>query len=254
MAYPKVSIITVTYNAAPELRKTLQNISRSNYPGFEVIVIDGASTDETPEVVREFSSLIDRAVCEPDKGIYDAMNKGLRIASGQYVWFINAGDEIHRPENITRLFDGKPQDADIYYGETLIRSESGEALGLRKKKLPEKLTWRSFRRGMVVCHQSILVRREMAPEYNTAYRYAADVEWVLVSLQRAGTIVNTHTVLSEFALGGVSTRHRKESLRERYGIMKTHFGLLATWISHAGFIVDRFKPRFRKIREEHPGA
>ena len=248
MTYPKVSIITVTYNAAAELRKTLENISRSNYPCFEVIVIDGASSDGTGEVINEFSETIDQWVSEPDKGIYDAMNKGLRYASGEYVWFINAGDKIHRPESITRIFDDNPQEADIYYGETLIRSESGDVLGLRKKKLPENLTWRSFRRGMVVCHQSILVRREIVPEYNPAYRYAADVEWVLLSLQRARTIVNTHTILSEFVLGGVSTRHRKASLRERYAIMKKYFGIFVTSLAHLGFVFDAFKPPFRKVK------
>jgi len=247
MNYPKVSIITVTYNAAEGLQKTLENISRSNYPDFEVIVIDGASTDETPQVTAAFSGRIDRLVSEPDNGIYDAMNKGLKLASGEYVWFINAGDEIHDPETITRLFDGRPQQADIYYGETIIRSESGEIRGLRKKKLPEKMTWRSFRRGMVVCHQSILVRREIAPPYDLKYRYAADVEWVLLALQRARTIVNTQTVLSEFVLGGASTRYRKTSLKERYRIMKQYFGTTATWLAHAGFLFDALKPKFRKI-------
>lgn len=248
MNYPKVSIITVTYHAADALRSTLQNISQSDYPDFEVIVIDGASPDNTAEVVHEFSGLVNYFVSEPDGGIYDAMNKGLQAATGRYVWFINAGDKIYAPESITRIFDGRVEDADIYYGETLIRSEQGEELGLRKKKLPERMTWRSFRQGMVVCHQSILVKREIAPLYDLKYRYAADVEWVLVSLQRAKTIVNTHTILSEFALGGVSTRHRKASLKERYAIMKHYFGTVRTWISHIGFVFDALKPPFRKMK------
>lgn len=248
MNYPKVSIITVTYNAADALRSTLQNISQSDYPDFEVIVIDGASPDNTGDVVNEFSGLVNYFVSEPDGGIYDAMNKGLQVATGRYVWFINAGDKIYAPESITRIFDGRAEDADIYYGETLIRSEQGEELGLRKKKLPERMTWRSFRRGMVVCHQSILIKREIAPWYDLKYRYAADVEWVLVSLQRAKTIVNTHTILSEFALGGVSTRHRKASLKERYAIMKHYFGTVRTWISHIGFVFDVLKPDYRKMK------
>jgi glycosyltransferase involved in cell wall biosynthesis len=247
MNYPKVSIITVTYNAAEGLRATLENISRSDYPNFEVIVIDGASTDGTLQVAEAFSARIDTLVSERDGGIYDAMNKGLARATGEYVWFVNAGDLIHDPETITRLFDGQPAGADIYYGETIIRSEAGDVLGLRKKKLPERLTWRSFRRGMVVCHQSILVRRAIAPAYNEAYRIAADVEWVLESLSRAGTVVNTHTVLSEFTLGGASSRHRKVALGERWRIMTARFGPFVTWLAHIGFLFDALKPPYRKI-------
>lgn len=248
MLYPKVSIITVAYNAANDLRTTLGNISSSNYPNLEVVIIDGGSKDHTAQVVDEFSDIINYYVSEPDKGIYDAMNKGLEAATGEYVWFVNAGDMIHEPETLTRIFDEKPQHADIYYGETLIRSEKGEVMGLRKKRLPKRMTWRSFFRGMVVCHQSILVRRDIAPEYDLKYRYAADVEWVLVSLQRARTIVNTETVLSEFIEGGVSTVHRKDGLKERYRIMSHYFGMVPTIVAHSLFLFDALKPRYRKMK------
>ncbi len=247
MNYPKISIVTVTRNAAEALRTTLENIARSDYPNLEVVVIDGASTDRTAEVVAANANRVDVFVSEPDGGIYDAMNKGIRCATGDYLWFLNAGDRIHGPESITRIFDDGPADADIYYGETLIRSERGEELGLRKKKLPDKMTWRSFRRGMVVCHQSILVRRAIAPEYDLKYRYSADVEWVIISLQRAKTIVNTRTILSEFILGGASTTHRKESLQERYKIMKHYFGTIPTLWAHIRFVFDALKPNYRKI-------
>jgi glycosyltransferase involved in cell wall biosynthesis len=250
MNYPKISIITVTYNAARALHTTLANIASSNYPAFEVIVVDGGSRDGTAGVVREYAWRIDRLVSEPDEGIYDAMNKGLALAGGEYVWFINAGDTIHDPQTITRIFDDRPagERADIYYGETLILSPEGTIRGLRKKKLPERMTWHSFRRGMVVCHQSILVRRAIAPRYDRTYRLAADVEWVLVSLRRAATIVNTHTILSEFVEGGASTVHRKTALWERYDIMRRHFGTLRTWLSHAGFVLDALRPSYRRMK------
>jgi hypothetical protein len=100
---------------------------------------------------------------------------------------------------------------------------------------------------MVVCHQSILVRRAIAPEYDLRYRIAADVEWVLLALQRAATIVNTHRVLSEFVEGGASTRRRKTALRERYRIMRRYFGTLPTLWAHIGFMFDTLKPGYRKI-------
>ncbi len=252
MKYPKISIVTVTRNAAEALRTTLENIARSDYPNLEVVVIDGASTDRTAEVVAAHAEWVDVFVSEPDDGIYDAMNKGMSCVTGDYLWFINAGDRIHGPESITRIFDDGPVGADIYYGETLIRSENGEELGLRKKKLPDKMTWKSFRRGMVVCHQSILVRRSIAPEYNLKYRYSSDVEWVIAVLQRAKTIVNTRTILSEFVLGGASTTHRKESLRERYNIMKHYFGTIPTLWAHVRFVFDALNPDYRKIKHIRP--
>lgn len=248
MICPKVSVVTVTYNAAWELRCTLSNLSRIDYPALEVVVIDGASTDGTRAVLSEFAGLITYASSEPDNGIYDAMNKGLRASTGDFVWFINAGDFVHDPRILTKIFASFGADADIYYGETLIRSESGKIMGLRRKQLPHQMTWKSFRYGMVVSHQSIIVRRDIAPQYDLSYRYAADIEWVIESLKKARKIVNTEMILSEFTEGGTSTRHRSESLRERFRIMVRHFGLSATLSAHAGFVLASFKPKYRKIK------
>lgn len=250
MNCPKVSVITVTYNAATQLRATLANLAKADYPNLEVVVIDGASGDDTLEVIGDFSGLISYWSSEPDKGIYDAMNKGIRASTGDYLWFINAGDFIYDPGILSEIFPQGAPSADIYYGETLIVSASGERMGLRRKKLPDRLTWRSFRHGMVVSHQSIIVSRKVAPMYNLSYRYASDVEWVLLSLKNARSIVNTGRIMSEFAEGGISSRARKASLRERFRIMRKYFGLIPTLLSHIGFVFGSFGPEYRKADEE----
>ena len=114
----------------------------------------------------------------------------------------------------------------------------GEVLGLRKKRLPKGgLTWRSLERGMVVCHQSFIVRRSIAPLYDTErYRLAADIDWVIECLKRAERIVDTGLILSCFTTGGVSTRRRRASLRERWRIMRHHYGLWRTGVAHVGFV------------------
>lgn len=155
---------------------------------------------------------------------------------------------IHDCYCLNNIFDGNETYADVFYGETLILSSEGEVLGLRKKRVPKRLKWYHFRRGMVVCHQSIIVSRAIAPEYNLKYKYAADVEWVLLSLKSAKTIVNTHQILSIFVEGGASTVHRRESLKERYNIMATYFGHAKTILSHIGFVFDIFKPKYRKSK------
>lgn len=236
----KVSVITVVWNAAGDLERTLANLSALDRSAaeLEVVVIDGGSTDGTAAVMERYGDLISYGVSEPDGGLYDAMNKGIRAATGDYLWFVNAGDTVFAPDVLTRIFgDGAPL-ADVYYGETLVVSPSGEVLGLRKKRLPKRgLTWRSLRRGMVVCHQSFIVRREIAPLYDTErYRLAADIDWVIECLKRARSVADTGLILSCFTTGGVSTRRRRASLRERWEIMVRHYGLLRTLWAHAGFV------------------
>ncbi len=249
MNYPKVSVIVVAYQAASDLRMTLSNLSRQEYPDLEVVVIDGGSTDSTLRVLEEFSALIGVSVSEPDEGIYDAMNKGLARATGDFVWYINAGDRIHSPRALREIFDEFGSDGDLYYGDTLIFSKEGKRLGLRKKSLPDRMTWRSFLRGMVVCHQSVIVRKSVAPSYDVGYRIAADVEWVLLCLRNAEKIVPTGRVLSEFTEGGISTVRRREGLRERYRIMKKYFGLLPTLWAHLRFVLDALSPDYRPYHD-----
>lgn len=246
MTLPKISIITVVYNAKEELEKTLENMTALKYDKKEIIVIDGGSTDGTKEVIEKYSLDISTWLSEPDEGLYDAMNKGLKLATGSYVWFINAGDFVYSPDTLSNIFMGQEQYSDIYYGETLILSEEGEPLGLRKKRLPRRLSARSFKNGMVVCHQSIIIRAKIAPLYNLDYKYAADIEWVIKSLKSAKTITNTHQILSKFSEGGISTRQRKKSLKERYKIMRKYFGTASTIVSHIKFGFEIFKPKYRK--------
>lgn len=237
----KVSVITVVWNGAADLEKTLSNLTAldESAAALELVVIDGGSTDGTQEVMERFRDRIAYGVSEPDKGLYDAMNKGIRAATGDYLWFVNAGDTVYEQDALTRIFGGSlPTAADVYYGETLMLDAAGQPIGLRKKSLPRGgLTWRSLERGMVVCHQSFIVRREIAPLYDTErYRLAADIDWVIVCLQRASSVVDTGFILSCFAPGGVSTRRRRASWRERWTIMQRRYGLWRTVRAHMGFV------------------
>ena len=136
-------------------------------PHIEYILIDGASTDGTLEIITAMHPEL-HACCEPDKGLYDAMNKGLHKATGDYVWFLNAGDTLPTADTIYRMvkrLDKRGIYPDVLYGETNLVDADGRSLGARRLKAP-KLTWKSFRMGMLVCHQSFLVKRELAPDYD----------------------------------------------------------------------------------------
>lgn len=235
MNTPKISIIIVVYNAAKMLRRTLENVIGLRYVETEIIVVDGASKDGTVDVIKEFESQITRWVSEPDGGIYDAMNKGLAMATGDYVWYVNAGDSIYDVNVFEEVFAASSW-ADVYYGETMVVAPDGTQLGLRKKKVPENLSWKSLKNGMVVCHQSLIVRREIAPMYNLDYKLAADVEWELLCLKAARTTHNLHRIVSAFETGGVSTSRRKAALIERFKIMRKYFGLVPTVAAHVKFL------------------
>lgn len=228
MINPKISIITVTYNAEKVLGKTLDSIRKQEYNNIESIVIDGASKDRTVDIIKENSDVVTKWISEPDKGLYDAMNKGLDIATGDYVWFLNAGDKIFKKNILSYLFEEEFVKRDIYYGDTLIVDEQGRKIGGRRLKPKEDVTWKSFKWGMLVCHQSILVKRDIAPRYNLNYKIAADYEWVLESFKRARYIAGTHHKISCFLEGGLSQNNMIKANKERFKIMTEYYGFFTS--------------------------
>ena len=243
----KFSIITVTYNAAAFLEQTILSVLTQSYGNIEYIIVDGASTDGTLDIVRRYESGITRWISEKDSGLYDAMNKGLRLATGDYVWYINAGDRLYSADTVSQIaaqaaaFRPNRQTApgsilpDVLYGETELMDAEGNTLGMRRLKTPEHLTWKSFRWGMLVCHQSFILKRSVAPTYDLQYRYCADIEWCIVGMKASKHIFNTKNTLSRFLEGGMSDKQRKASLEERYRIMCAHYGTFTTMCMHAWF-------------------
>lgn len=249
MQPPVFSIITITYNASRWLEQTMLSILSQSYPNIEYIIIDGGSTDGTVDIIKQYASGISYWISEPDKGIYDAMNKGLQKATGDYVWFINAGDSLHTSDIVQRvatLVQKKKALPDIIYGETTIIDEEGRSLGLRRLKAPKKLTWKSFRMGMLVCHQSFITKRSIAPLYDLTYRYSADFDWCIRCMKESRKIYNTRLILSNFMDGGVSSTQRKDSLRERYEIMCRYYGKIFTSLLHVWFAIRFYTSKLLK--------
>jgi len=235
---PKLSIITIAYNCANDLENTIRSVLDQTFTDIEYIIVDGGSTDGSLDVIKKYEKSLSKWVSETDKGIYDAMNKGLKMATGEYVLFLNAGDILFDKNTLQLIpFLNYPA-ADVFYGETLSVDEKGNELGLRPKKLPHDLNWKHFRNGMVVCHQSILIKRKLAPTYNMDYKLSSDVEWVLKCLKNSDQIIFTGTIISRFLEGGASKQRHGESLKERFSIMKEYFGLGLTLFKHAGFILN----------------
>ena len=242
------SIITVTYNASQWIERTVQSVISQSYPAIEQIIIDGNSTDATVAIIEKYRSSIAHFVSEPDRSLYDAMNKGLKLASGDYVWFINAGDTLYSETTVEEIVHaiGNENLPDIIYGETEIADAEGNSLGMRRLKTPEKLSWKSFRKGMLVCHQSFLVKRTIAEPYDLQYRFTADYDWCIRCMKKTGVLFNTHLILSRFLEAGLSAVNRKEALKERYRIMCENYGKLPTQIRHLWFAVRFYASKWTK--------
>lgn len=211
----------------------MDSVASQTYRDFEYIIIDGASTDGTLELINARSPEVDQFISEPDTGIYNAMNKGLRLARGTYLCFMNAGDTFHAPDTLMQLFSSLGnQKPDILYGETNLVNSEGEFLKPRRLKAPKRLNKRSFLTGMHVCHQSFYPKRELAPEYDEHYRFSSDYDWCLKILDKAEVTYNSGLILTDYLSEGVTTRHRKASLIERYKIMCRHFGWYRAILAH----------------------
>ena len=235
---PRISVITVTYNAEKVIENTLQSVFSQTYQHIEYIVIDGASKDQTRAMVEKYGNRIQTLISEPDQGLYDAMNKGIALATGDYLCFLNAGDSFHKEDTLEQLVQSikESQLPDVLYGETALVNTQGGFLRMRRLSTPEELTWKSFRQGMLVCHQAFFARRTLVEPYNLSYRYSADFDWCIRVMKRAKNLHNTHLTLIDYLDEGMTTQNRKASLLERFRIMSHHYGLLSTVAYHFWFI------------------
>lgn len=235
---PLISIITITFNASQQLLPTMKSIAEQRCSDFEHIIIDGASRDNTIEIARREGVESLRILSEPDRGLYDAMNKGLRMAKGKYVLFLNAGDAFHSPDVLARYETAARKNPDIIYADTIIVNEQREMIAPRHLSAPDVLTFQSFASGMLVCHQAFMVRKDIAPRYDTSYRFSADYDWTVKCLQKSkpGRCINLRMIAIDYLNDGLTDKNKTKSLLERFKIMRQHYGLLPTLSNHVSFL------------------
>lgn len=249
----KITVITCTYNAANEIERTLASVAGQTHPDIEHLIIDGQSADSTVAMARAYADRTDRpaghqvvVTSEPDRGLYDAMNKGIARATGTYIIFMNAGDTFAAPttlSTVAQAAQASPVLPGVIYGDTDVVDADGHFVRHRRLSPPEHLSWRSFSHGMLVCHQAFYARTDLAQgqPYDLRYRYSADVDWcirVMKAAQRAGVpLVNTHAVVAHFLDGGMTSRYHRRSLCERFRVMCVHYGVLPTVARHVWFAI-----------------
>lgn len=237
---PKFSIITVTYNAASVIVPTLESVRAQIYSNYEYILVDGGSKDDTVAIAKASGIEFAHIISERDKGIYDAMNKGIALATGDYLCFLNAGDAFYAPDTLQTIADAIADEKelpDVLYGETAEVDENRNFVRMRRLQAPERLDWRSFRNGMLVCHQAFYARRDIAPMYDLKYRLSADVDWCIKVMKRSKKMVNVNATVVNYLQNGISLQYHRKSLMERFNIMSKHYGLLPTVGRHIWFVV-----------------
>lgn len=202
----KYSIITVTYNNAEGLKRTLDSVRRLSYKHFELLIIDGKSSDDTPEVVRQYDDVVTKFVSEKDNGIYDAMNKGVTFATGDYVVFMNAGDMFASSDTLDIV---NSLDGELILGSAVYGGEERRAK--KDMTLYDVLS-------IGINHQSVYYRTELLRDYpfDEAYPISADMKTVVEPMaKRCIMPACTEEILSVCEGGGQSQMRWREVKVER---------------------------------------
>ena len=224
-----VSIVTISYNAAAEIEKTIQSVLTQTYTDYEYVFIDGASKDRTVEIIESYREAFEakgityRVYSEPDKGIYDAMNKGIDKTCGEWTLMLNAGDVFVDASVLMDVFDGIGYDADVVYGNTVFQ-ETCKGITYYKRVPARSLN--RFDEGMTFCHQSVFVRSEVLKKYpfDMSFKIVADFDQFTRMLRDGVPFAHIDTYVSVFDGSGVSMQKPEATLQE-YDRVRKHEGV-----------------------------
>lgn len=214
---PVVSVVTVNYNMAGELEATIASVLGQSYPALEYIVIDGGSADGSLEVIRRHAARFNHWVSERDGGVYDAMNKGAAVATGDWVIFMNAGDSFHDSEVVADVFSASQENADILYGDVVRRAPDGSErlVPSRPNALPLQ---------MPASHQSIFARRGLLQDhpFKVDFSIGADHEFLLWAGGQGARFRRLPRTIAIFTRGGLSDQQRGAALVQLRTMLKRH--------------------------------
>lgn len=225
-----ISIITVTYNNAVGLAKTIDSVSNQTYTNYEHIIIDGLSHDKTHEILEEYSKK-DNTICvtELDRGIYDAMNKGVNYSSGEYIIFMNAGDIFYDAHVLEKLSDCTFNEKDIVYGNSIDDYGNGESKLVKYNRTLSK--W-YFIKGNGICQQVIMAKRDLYINciFDCTYPICADKKWLIQQFISGKSFEYVNIIICYYDRGGVSSKRRKQLMKESDLILKSFFPVTMSFI------------------------
>jgi glycosyltransferase family 2 len=234
---PLISIITVSYNAVKTIEETILSVLNQTYHNIEYIIIDGGSTDGTIDIIKKYQDRISYWVSEPDKGIYDAMNKGTLKASGEWLNFMNAGDTFYDEQVLEKVFKDKDwSNTDVIYGDVIIKYSKKEEL---KKVWP--LT--QLEKGMPFCHQSSFIKTTLQKQYsfNTNYKICSDYEFFYTLYKKGYRFKYTDIIIAKFLYGGLSSDAIFNLLVENWIIGKKNYKLYFIYLLIKVYLIGIIK-------------
>ncbi len=225
---PTLSIITICYNIKNEIERTCKSIVKQKWQDFEWIVVDGGSTDGTVDVLKKYQKRINILISEPDKGIYNAMNKGIRLAKGKWLNFMNGGDRFAEDDVLEKVFKNKEYDADVLYGCMNIHNIDGT---IQLRVYPDKIS-KAYFYNDVIGHQSSFIRRELFEKYgmyNEEYRIVSDWEKWIVFAQNNCKFEPLKMIVADFWRGGVGSNMNAKHLYEKQIVKSNYYTMKQRW-------------------------
>jgi glycosyltransferase involved in cell wall biosynthesis len=220
---PHISVITINFNHLKELQKTFVNVASQTYKNIEYIIIDGGSQDGTIDFLQEHSKYLSYWISERDHGIYDAMNKGVKVAKGEWIIFMNSGDTFSQESTIEQIALYLDRSNDVVYGgfELIVDDEYGYRVSQHQ---PEDLAqiWHQI----PTCHQSVFVRRELQSQYpfDLSLSWCADHDFLARLYQLGSKFQEIPIIVSKFDASGGKVRDLLTYNRERWSICRKYFG------------------------------
>jgi glycosyltransferase involved in cell wall biosynthesis len=211
---PLITIITVVRNDEKNIEKTILNILSQNYPSLEYIIIDGGSTDQTLSIIQKYSTKISRIISEPDRNIFDAMNKGVLYATGEWICFMNSGDRFANSRVISEIFSTDRSRFDLMYGNSIIEFQNAKTRLLNVNN--KQVFWKRY-----INHQSIFTKTQLLKDrpFNKTYDLCSDFDFLMNMHQLNKNILQLDYPVSIRSAGGKSDKNRIRSHIQKAGIL-----------------------------------
>jgi len=248
-----VSVVTVVFNGVGVIEETIRSVFEQEYKNIDYVIIDGGSDDGTLEIINRYKSRLSKIVSEKDNGIYDAMNKGIEFASGDYVCFLNAGDKFCNSRTLKNLFEGITENSlpDVLYGNSIVLTDDEKNLGELKSLdfTCENLISRGTR---TLCHQAIFVKMSRVPLYDTQYKLKGELNWYfeILSSKESLVIKKRNLPVVYYKLGGVGDTNFYKNLFERVLVVKNRFGYVRTILNTHNYLISilfRYRTKLKSL-------